>query len=221
MSTAELPERTWHVTVALRGLLEPDAPPMPTTREGRAEYLQRGDPTRLARLERGIAPDAALPRKGTAERRQYDNAARRWQRYTTATGGQRREPTGAAADAINALVRQRIAERLAAQRAAALARLRREGFRLRVHAWVSPSPPHVNARPQWLPGGGRLRELWPVGEPWAGEVADAYQRDDSAQVEASALEGLFGTEGPEGGLYWPEQDASVVDHIDAAEVEWR
>lgn len=217
MSTAELPERTWYVTLALRELVEPAAPPFPTTREGRAEYLRRGDSARLARAERRIEPGERLPARGTPARRSYEAALRRWQRYTT-TGGERREPRGAARDALDALVRQRIAERMDAQRVANLARLAR-GFRARVHAWVSPSPPHVNARPQWLPGGG-LRKLWPIGPPWAAEVADAYQAGDDAQVEASTLAGIFGTPDAYGDRYWPEQDASVVDHIDATEVEW-
>jgi len=93
--------------------------PEPVTVEDVLGTFEGGNPA-LARELAGLPSTGPLPRKGTAERRRYDAAMRRVQRYGT-RGTERRKPKGENL----AELRRRARANLAADN---LARARREGL---------------------------------------------------------------------------------------------
>jgi hypothetical protein len=99
--------------------------PEPVTVEDVLKSYSGGN-SALARELAGLPPAGALPRKGTAERRRYDSAMRRVQRYGS-TGAERRRPKGEAL----ADLRRRGAANLAGPQ---LAKARREGLSVRFMA---------------------------------------------------------------------------------------
>lgn len=128
---------------ALRAAVEVD------TRESSiAELVDlNGGTSGSARVLVGIPEGAALPVKGTPERRAYDSAMRRVQRYTT-TGAQKRKPSAPEL----AKLRKRVGTGTLAKR---LDRLDKEGGRCRMKAEVNrKSPPEVDMQERWLPSYG-------------------------------------------------------------------
>lgn len=186
----------------------------PTSLAEARPWIERGDPALMARDLLGLAPAERLPARGTARRRRYESAKRQYQRYTTGAGQRRgaAKPSRATAARIIAWAKGRY-------RAGQLDAMRKRGFRLRVHAYVMPSPPNRNAHPQWLPGGRRpgLLQYLDVEPDYAGPVADAWERGDQGDAADLAIAGMMRSRQPDGGVYWPRQNESVIAEVDEAE----
>jgi hypothetical protein len=112
------------VAAALTAALTAGKPEPVTIEEVLGTYAG-GNPA-LARELAGLPSTGALPRKGTAERRRYDTAMRRVQRYGS-TGAERRRPKG---EALADLRRRGLVNLAGPQ----LAKARREGLAVRFMA---------------------------------------------------------------------------------------
>lgn len=162
------------------------APLPPRTPAGLVDYI--GGRPAAARVLVGLPPDGPLPRRGTSERRRYDAASRRVQRWTT-TAGERRKPP---ADDLRRL-RNRARGRASAD---LLRRLEAVGARARLFAVVDVPSPKPGAKPdrreRELPAGGPGQYLTP--DAVRGFVAPfrARQYELAAMVFLAAFADAYG-----------------------------
>lgn len=200
------------VQAALAELLDVARPANPTSLDQVRGTLGRGDPARLARADLGIDQGARLPAVGTSERMRYNTLKRGYERYAKADGQTRgtRRPNP---DIVRGLLAEAARQTEAAWRralAGTIARMRNDGFGLRIGGWVKVSRAkryHVMPSPK-----GGLPTFDRIPPTLATPVANAWSDGDRTEAAAIALGAFFD-------VYWPGQ-LGALDSIEMAEAAW-